>query len=235
VSNRAMNTQAGRPRTVIVLGKGTLAIRIADWFYRSPDYHLTQVVPVIPEPTWTDSLTEWAREHGVPVVASGHYRDIEGVHDESWRVDLAMSVFYGHIIRPWFIAKCERIWNLHNGPLPRYRGVSPINWALKNGERKHGVTIHEITSGIDDGPIIAQVEYSIYPEFDEVQDVYLRALEYGWTLFQQTMPLADRITPRPQDESLATYYSREHDALLGDRRDFTRAASRRQLAASDRH
>jgi methionyl-tRNA formyltransferase len=134
-------------------------------------------------------------------------------------------VFYDKIIKEWFITHCARILNLHNGPLPRYRGVSPINWALKNNETSHGVTIHEITPGIDDGPIVAQAVYSIYPEFDEVKDVYARAIEYGWTLFQQTMPLLGRIEPRQQDDTLATYYSAKENDRLAERRNFTRQES----------
>jgi methionyl-tRNA formyltransferase len=103
--------------------------------------------------------------------------------------------------------------------------MAPINWALKEGQRMHGVTIHEITPGIDDGPIVAQLTYSIYPEFDEVIDVYRRSLNYGWTLFEQTMPLLDLVEARPQDESLATYFSAGDQVRLGDRRDFTRAQS----------
>lgn len=212
-------------KRTIVLGKGTLAIQIADWFRRSAAHDLIQVVPVIPEPTWTDSFVAWAEETGVPFVASGRYEDIEGVMAADWRVDLAFSVTYSHILPEWFIDRCSRILNLHNGPLPRYRGVSPINWALKNGERTHGVTIHELTAGIDAGPIVAQLQYSIYPEFDEVVDVYRRALAYGRALFEQTMPLLDRISGLPQDESLATYYSRAHDRLLGERRRFTKRES----------
>lgn len=217
-------------RNVILLGKGALAIRVADWFLRSPDYDLNLVVPVIPEPKWTDSLSAWAKEHGVPLVESGHYKDIPGVRDEGWRIDLAFSVFYDRIIKPWFIDQCGRILNLHNGPLPRYRGVSPINWALKNEERMHGVTIHEITPGIDDGPIVSQVLYSIYPEFDEVVDAYRRGLEYGWTLFEQTMPILDKIKAEPQDESKALYYDSSKNHLLGDRRYFTREESLRAMA-----
>jgi methionyl-tRNA formyltransferase len=213
-------------RRVVLLGKGSLAIRIADWFLKHPDYELTTVVPVIPEPRWTDSLSDWAGLHGVPIVGSGQVKDIPGVEGEGWRTDLAFSVFYDRIIKPWFIARCGRILNLHNGPLPRYRGVSPINWALKNGERMHGVTIHEITPGIDDGPICGQTLFSIYPELDEVRDVYARALDFGWTLFTQTMPLIDRIVPAPQDEAQATYYNTQQNALLGERRSFTRAESR---------
>jgi len=212
-------------RSVVVLGKGSLAVRIADWFRTHGDYELRVVVPVIPEPTWTDSLSKWADAHGVPVVSSGHFKDIPEVHSESWHTDLAFSVFYDKIIKDWFIKRCGRILNLHNSPLPKYRGVSPINWALKNGEDVHGVTIHEITPGIDDGPIYSQVQYSIYPEIDEVKDVYARALEYGWTLFSQTMPLVERITPVPQDHSEATYYNLQQNALLGERRHFTRHES----------
>ena len=104
--------------------------------------------------------------------------------------------------------------------------MAPINWALKNGEDLHGVTIHEITAGIDDGPIVAQLLYSIHPEHDEVRDVYQRSLAYGRVLFEQTMPSLDRITARQQDHSQATYYDRRAMDDLGDRRDFTRELSR---------
>jgi len=212
-------------QNVVLLGKGTLAIRIANWFLNHSDYQLRTVVPVIPEPTWTDSLCRWADAKLVPVVRSGHYKDIPDALSEDWRPDLVLSVFYDKIIKPWFISKCARIINLHNGPLPKYRGVSPINWALKNGERLHGVTIHEITPGIDDGPIYSQVLYSIYPEFDEVKDAYARSLEYGWTLFTQTMPLLERITPMTQNHADATYYASHQNSLLGERRHFTRQES----------
>jgi methionyl-tRNA formyltransferase len=212
-------------QSVVLLGKGTLAIRIANWFLNHSRYELRMVVPVIPEPTWTDSLSRWADAKLVPVVRTGHYKDVPGVMSGDWRPDLVISVFYDKIIKPWFIDKCARIINLHNGPLPKYRGVSPINWALKNGESLHGVTIHEITPGIDDGPIYSQVLYSIYPEFDEVKDVYARALEYGWTLFTQTMPLLDRITPALQDHSQATYYASHQNSQLAERRSFTRHES----------
>lgn len=211
-------------KRAIVLGKGSLAVRVAEWFLVSDAYELTRVVPVVPEPAWTASLTEWARENGVPHVESGHYGDVPGSEGEH-AAEVGISIFYDRILPPAFIDRFERLLNLHNAPLPRYRGVSPINWALKNGERSHGVTIHEITPGIDDGPIVAQLEYSIYPDVDEVIDVYERALEYGWTLFERTMPLLDRIVPRPQDEQWATYYSAADNDLLGERRGFTREVS----------
>jgi methionyl-tRNA formyltransferase len=212
-------------KQVVVLGKGTLAIRVADWFLQHPGYDLVEIVPVVPEPTCTDSFIQWAEQENIPYTESGHYKDLEIITSRNGTIDLAFSVFYDKIIKEWFITHCARILNLHNGPLPRYRGVSPINWALKNNEVSHGVTIHEITPGIDDGPIVAQLDYSIYPAFDEVRDVYQRALEYGWVLFQQTMPLIDQIEPRPQDDALATYYNAKQNHLLEERRSFSRQES----------
>jgi methionyl-tRNA formyltransferase len=209
-------------KTVVVLGKGDLAIKVANWFLHSEQYELAAIVPVMPEPTWTQSFAGWARSSGVAVIESGHYKDLPEALLTNRRIDLAVSIFYDRIIKAWFIDSCKRIINLHNGPLPRYRGVSPINWALKNEEHEHGVTIHEITPGIDDGPIVAQVKYSIYPEFDEVFDVYKRSLEYGWVLFQQTISLLDRISAREQEHGKATYYSKQDNPRLGDRGGFFR-------------
>ena len=220
------NSERVMKKRAVVIGKGTLAIRVADWFLNSPDHDLIEIVPVVPEPTWTDSFARWAEANDIPYPESGHYKDLGAINSHDATIDLVFSVFYDKIIKEWFIARCARILNLHNGPLPRYRGVSPINWALKNNETKHGVTIHEITPGIDDGPIVAQLEYSIYPEFDEVREVYQRAIEYGWVLFQQTMPLLDRIEPRPQNDELATYYNARQNHLLGERRSFTRQESK---------
>lgn len=209
------------------MGKGELAIRIANWFLEHPDCQLAAIVPMVPEPSWAPSFMTWGKAQAglTSVIESGQYADLPGVRDEGWTIDLVFSVFYDRIIKEWFIKKCRRILNVHNGPLPRYRGVSPINWALKNGETEHGVAIHEITPGIDDGPIVSHLNYSTYPDFDEVIDVYQRSLEYAWVLFQQTMPILEKITPRQQSHSMASYYSKEQDGLLMERRDFTKAKS----------
>lgn len=217
-------------RSVVVLGKGTLAIQIAEWFLAHRDWHLAGVVPVIPEPAWTLSLSGWAHANHVRIVESGRADDVEAVLGRQSRcpqgliADLAISVFYDRILRSSFLDCVVRTINIHNAPLPKYRGVAPINWALKDGERSHGVTIHEVTPGIDDGPILAQTTFSLYPEFDEVIDVYRRALRYGWLTFQETIPLLDRITPSPQGPG-ASYHSRNEESALGDRSGFTVAES----------
>lgn len=46
--------------------------------------------------------------------------------------------------------------NIHAGKIPEYRGANVLNWAIINGEREIGVTIHEIARKVDTGPIISE-------------------------------------------------------------------------------
>tara|TARA_R110002096_G_scaffold430130_1_gene643627 strand:+ start:128 stop:757 length:630 start_codon:yes stop_codon:yes gene_type:complete len=201
----------------VVFGKGKLAIDVCSYLLNTnSELH---VVPVIPEPKWTPSLIDWCKRNKIPYTESGNYRDLD------FRVVLGISVFYDKIFKKDFIDSCGKLINIHNGPLPKYRGMSPINWALKDKQKEHGITIHEITPGVDDGPIISQLKYSIYPELDEVIDVYNRSLEYGKILFENTFPILYNIEPKEQDESEVIYHDSSEDHLLGERMNFTKEQS----------
>jgi hypothetical protein len=212
---------------VVLLGKGVLAGRIADWLCENEQYQLLCVVPNNPCSHWTLRLEDWAKGKNVAVIESGRAADVP-----PGPIDLAISVTYEKILQPDWIARCRKAINIHNGPLPEYRGVNPINWALKNNESEHGVTIHEITPGIDDGPILTIVRFPINPVVDEVIDVYERCINFGWKLFKELMPNLWTITPRPQDSDRAHYYSRGVFSQLGDRSFFTRVESRKKLTLS---
>lgn len=54
--------------------------------------------------------------------------------------------------------------NIHNAPLPRYRGMLPNFWQLYFGEKEAGITIHRIDTGIDTGDIITQHFVPIEPD-----------------------------------------------------------------------
>lgn len=196
-------------KRVVLLGKGDLAIRIAQWFKSSIRYDLIEVVPDLPEPEWSGSFMGWSIVNDINVVRSGNYRDA------SSNIDLCMSVFYGKILKKDFIESCGNVINLHNSPLPKYKGVRPINWAMKNGENHHGVTIHQITPGIDDGPIYGQLTYPIYPAIETIQQVYDKSLNYGWMLFKDVLDKLEHLTPYPQ-EGKGSYYSNKDVDKLGD-------------------
>jgi methionyl-tRNA formyltransferase len=62
--------------------------------------------------------------------------------------------------------------NIHNGKLPRYRGMMPNFWQMYHGENAIGLTIHEINPKIDDGRIILQKDIEILP--DETLDSLMK-------------------------------------------------------------
>ncbi|MBI5359812.1 MAG: methionyl-tRNA formyltransferase [Planctomycetes bacterium] len=56
--------------------------------------------------------------------------------------------------------------NLHFSLLPKYRGSSPVNFALINGEKQTGVTIFQLDKGVDTGPVLSSAAMDISPEDD---------------------------------------------------------------------
>ena len=205
-------------KNVVVLGGGSLAGKIAETFSKSEGWNLVGVVASDPEPVWMASIVSLAHERGWPLISRNELPTLA----KTSNLSLGFSCYYEKILRPEEIALFDRCLNLHNAPLPRYRGVNPINWALKNGETSHGVTIHEITPGIDDGPIVAQVAFGISPDADEVIDVYRRCLRYGENLFLGAFPDFVGSPAFEQDRELATRYTKRESHLLGERLDFFR-------------
>src|SRR4051812_9225516 len=171
----------------IVLGKSRAAIRAAEILRTNRRYELSCVVPAVPEPM-RDPLGAWAHDRGIPVVETGEVRDMGAPGP-----DLAVSVFYNRILPPSWLATCGRAVNLHPSPLPRYRGVLPVNWALQNGETTHGVTLHELTPGIDDGPVLAQVTFPVFTGIDGPRHLYERALDHSELLLAHTLPHVDAL------------------------------------------
>lgn len=209
-------------RRAAVLGKGRLALHACQTIAALPDTVLDTIVPNAIEPEWDIRLSDHASQRWLHarIVHSGDWRDLE-----PGRCDLIFSVLYDKIIGRELIDVTATVINCHPGRLPHYRGARPVNWALRNGERLHGVTIHAIDPGIDSGPILGEALFSIWPEADEVRDVWDRTMDHAKLLISHTLPRLHLITPRDQDASQAvTHYSRDNHQL-GDSSDWTRTLS----------
>lgn len=217
MSKKPENNQDAK--SVVVLGKGSLAIKIAQFFNDSTGFILLGIIPVLPEPHWTDSFSGWAHQQDVEIL------NLESLVLSEIKVDLGFSCYYDKILKSRDLGVFSTSLNLHNAPLPRYRGVNPINWALKNNEVEHGVTIHSISTGIDDGPIFGQVKFNIDPEVEEVVNVYNRAIHFGYALFEDVITNLEKISPIEQNHSLSSYYSKKDFKNLGDRQGFNRVVT----------
>lgn len=76
-----------------------------------------------------------------------------------------------NLIIPSKIIKLTKFINVHHGDLPRYRGRANINWAIINGRREIGLTIHDVVEDLDSGNIYASYRIKI-ADNDTVKSVY---------------------------------------------------------------
>lgn len=113
-------------------------------------------------------LKRIANEHGIPWIVERNVNSREFIHlVKNFRCDILVSMSFNQIIKGDLLnASRLGFINCHAGALPYYRGRNPINWALINGEKKIGVTVHYIDEGIDTGDIITQDFIDIFPDDD---------------------------------------------------------------------
>ena len=105
-------------------------------------------------------VKEVALEAGLPVLQPQRARD-EGFIDElkALNPDIILVAAYGKLL-PKAILDMPKFGciNVHASLLPKYRGASPIQWAVLNGDEKSGVTIMHMAEEMDTGDIILTEE-----------------------------------------------------------------------------
>jgi methionyl-tRNA formyltransferase len=119
--------------------------------------------------------------------------------------DINVVVAYGQIIPSSiiYLPKYNSI-NVHFSLLPKYRGASPVQWAILRGETKTGVTIFELNEKMDEGAILSQEEVNISPQ-ETGGELESRLAQIGADLLLRTMEEIDKIESSPQSHSEATY------------------------------
>lgn len=201
-------------RRVVLIGRTALAVSSLETVLVNGD----EIVAVIPDPGddgtdgWQPSLRGAALRAGLPILDADNVNDPAFVTKVAALLpDFLLSFQAAPILRaPLIETALVAALNLHYGPLPRYRGVSPIAWALLNGEQTHGVTLHRIDPGIDSGPIVDGRSVPIEPT-DTGRSLYDRCVDAGIALFRDAWPRVREQAPveaRPQDDGAALYYNR---------------------------
>jgi len=125
----------------------------------------------------------------------------------NWNPDLIAVAAFGQILSPKLLALPKYgCLNVHASLLPRWRGASPINAAILNGDLNSGVTIMKMAEGLDDGPILAQESTPIQPG-ETAGSLSERLSSMGADLLVKTIPpfISGEILSTEQDHSKSTY------------------------------
>jgi methionyl-tRNA formyltransferase len=149
-----------------------------------------------------------AMQLGLPVLQPESLRDPVAIDAlRALAPDLIAVAAYGQILRR-AVLDLPRFGclNVHPSLLPKLRGASPIQTAIRQGHAETGVTIMLMNARMDAGPILAQVSAPIEPR-DTAASLGDRLARVGATLLVDTIPRweAGQISPKDQDEAQATY------------------------------
>lgn len=126
---------------------------------------------------------------------------------ESLRIDLALVVAYGHILPSWMLDSLRLgAWNLHFSLLPRWRGASPVNFAILEGDAETGVSLMGLAPGLDEGPVLAQVRRPITLQ-DDAESLLAALAEDAAGLLADHLPALLAGTAEPVAQSGASTYA----------------------------
>ncbi len=161
------------------------------------------------ENIWFSSVAELAAHHDIPVYTPddiNHPLWLEKIRE--MKPDLLFSFYYRDLLSPALLdIPTTGCYNLHGSLLPKYRGRVPTNWAIINGETQTGVSLHAMTTGIDNGDIAGQKTVVIDSD-DTAKIVMEKQVTAASTLLDECLlKIKDgSVSATPQDEAQASYY-----------------------------
>ncbi|MEA2550561.1 MAG: methionyl-tRNA formyltransferase, partial [Actinomycetota bacterium] len=147
-----------------------------------------------------------ARSSGVPILEADGVRGgtaLEAIRETA--PDALVVVAYGQLLSPEVLAVPELgAVNVHFSLLPRWRGASPVQHALLEGDTTTGVTIMMMDTGLDTGPILATTAADI-EESDDAASLGSRLADTGGVLLARTLSGLGSLRPTPQSAEGVTY------------------------------
>ncbi len=128
-------------------------------------------------------------------------------HIAPFSPDLVVVVAFHQILpKPFLDVPRNGCVNVHASLLPRYRGASPVNQAILNGDPFSGVTTMKLDEGMDTGDTYLQKKVEIR-EKETAASLHDRLAAEGAKLLVRTVDMIENGTaaPVPQDHSMASY------------------------------
>ena len=106
---------------------------------------------------------------------------------ESFEPDLVVLAGFMRILPAWFVERFDRkMMNIHPSLLPKFKGLNTHQRALDAGERRHGASVHWVTTELDAGPIILQAGVEVAPG-DTAETLRRRVLEQEHRIYSQAI------------------------------------------------
>lgn len=199
----------------ILIGTPEFATRIFRKFLKAklPNFEVVGVVTAVDKPVGRKQeltpspIKKWALGVKLPVLQIEKIKKINA--------DLIIAAAYGQIIpnqileivNPRLGRTKFGALNIHPSLLPKYRGASPIQTAILNGDKETGITIILMDEKIDHGPIVSSSKFQVSSLKLTYNELSEKLADLGADLLIKTLPnwIEGKIKPQPQDHSKATF------------------------------
>jgi len=185
-------------KKVIVIGETKLCVQCAEILISNN----WKIIAVVSD---DKVVISWAKSHLINTLPNSRLDTIE---EDNFYL---FSIINPYLIPQSFLVNKKVLLaiNYHDSLLPKYAGINSTTWAIINEEKKHGVTLHKVTPGIDDGNIIAQSTIDIATD-ETALSLNLKCSESLLSIFQEVISkieVGKPLTTLKQNLANRTYYS----------------------------
>ncbi len=204
-----MNKRDNMNKKIVYMGTPHYAREILNTLIQADDMEVSLVLTQPDRPVGRKKVLTpppvkvLAEEHGIEVLQPNRLSD-EGMFEaiQEANPDFIVVAAFGQIL-PKSILDIAPCINLHASLLPQYRGASPVQQSLLNGDEKIGVTSMMMEEGLDTGDMLEKIEFVI-PKDMRLHALMQQLTDDACVLTLSTIRNFENITPEKQDKSQAT-------------------------------
>lgn len=164
--------------TLAIAGSTTYSAQCATALLENPSLDLIWIMTPAPklvgrhQELTVNPLHQFAQDQQLPTVLVDQKID-QQVQEKISRLeqpDFLLVVDFGYIIPNWLLQRPRLMpLNIHPSALPKWRGSSPGQFVLLAGEKNSAVSLIEMNDQLDQGPIIAQIEFSVAQNWTQTE------------------------------------------------------------------
>lgn len=184
-------------------------------FFGTGDYTIPIIEKLIPHGlslvVTTEKLgpiTDFCKKNSIQVISAHTAKELRAIRSKLSAFSAGVLASYGVLIPDEIINSFKHgMVNIHPSLLPKWKGPSPIQYTLINGDKKTGVTVIKMDSEFDHGPILSQKEYDLNGT-ETTKDLLDKLFSIGASMVEEiVIRLEKGEAPRetPQDHSKETW------------------------------
>jgi len=174
---------------------------------KSAKSRLNLVLVVTTEQNPSDPIPSYCLENKIPSIFVQQFNNLTMQTIKDAHASFAVLADFGLILPQEVLEVFSKgIINIHPSLLPKYRGPTPVQTAILNGEKVTGVTLIKLDDEVDHGPVLCQKNEKILPD-DTSETLYYRLFKIGSDLLYQNINqyIKGGLKPKKQDHLKATF------------------------------